>query len=109
MGASAAGRPWVTQDGEELRLWYSLRGAEFRQNGDAAYRIVSQPLGRDGVALGTPEFVSFINPPAAGDFDDWMQAYACIQNYENIQIMLYNGNDFGRAGIGWATRPRPEI
>ncbi|WP_146143962.1 glycoside hydrolase family 32 protein [Rhizobium sp. JAB6] len=108
MGASAAGRPWVTQDGDGLRLWYSLRGAEFRQGGDAAYRIVSQPLNRDGVAVGSPEPVSFVNPPVVGDFDDWMQAYACIMNYENTEIMFYNGNNFGRAGIGWATRRRRE-
>ncbi len=108
LGASAAGRPWVTQEGSRLRLWYSLRGAEFRQGGNAAYRIVSQLLDSEGVASGAPEPVIFSNPPAVGDFDDWMQAYACIMDYEDSQIMLYNGNDFGRAGIGWATRRRPQ-
>lgn len=108
LGIAAVARPWVTDDGGELTLWYSLRGNDYREGSSEPYHIVSQPLDQDGIAVGAPEPVCFVNPPVRGDHDDWMQAYACIMDYEDTQIMFYNGNDFGRAGMGWATRRRPK-
>jgi hypothetical protein len=96
----------VTSENDGLRLWYSYRGADFRRGGDAAYRISSVTLDTNGVAFGDAEPVVFENPPLPGDFDDWMQAFACVACYEGMEIMLYNGNDFGRSGFGWATRRR---
>jgi hypothetical protein len=49
--------------------------------------------------------VQFENPPVTGDFDSWMQAYACVVPHGEDLVMFYNGNDFGRAGFGWARSP----
>ena len=55
---------------------------------------------------GPAEPVRLENPTGTSDFDSWMQAYACIVSYGDDWIMLYKGDDFGRAGFGWARMSR---
>lgn len=106
LGASGLARPWVTETPAGGRLWSSARGAAFRNAGKEAYRMFSQPLSPQGIALGDIELVEFENPPASTDFDSWMQCYPCVVQHGDTEVMFYNGNDFGRDGVGWATRPR---
>jgi hypothetical protein len=101
----AVTRPWIAAAGGVPRMWYSRRGVAFRMPGPDAYRLMSDTVGPDGIAQGAAAPVAFINPPQPGDFDDWMQAYACIVPFGDDLIMVYNGNDFGRAGFGWARCP----
>jgi hypothetical protein len=103
--AAGVGRPWITQERDGLRLWFSCRGEAYRMAGDAAYRLMSVRLDEHGVACGDAEPVPFDNPPAAGDFDGTMQAYACVLPYGDDLIMFYNGDEFGKAGFGWARLP----
>lgn len=99
-------RPWVTRHADGNRLWLCRRGADFRRPGPHAYRIEGIPLpDNGGNPCGKRIAVRYTNPPAPGDFDDWMQAYACVVRNGCEMVMFYNGNDFGRAGVGWATRP----
>jgi hypothetical protein len=99
------GRPWITdQEGGSL-LWFSRRGERYRSPDGDTYRLMSVRVDERGAALGTAEPVMFENPPASGDFDSWMQAYACIVPRDGELIMFYNGNDFGKAGFGWARLP----
>ena len=37
-----------------------------------------------------------------GEFDSNMSAYPCIIELENKSFMLYNGNDYGKQGFGYA-------
>jgi len=99
------GRPWIAQAGSGTRLWLSRRGESFRVPGGDAYHLVSIAADAQGLFSGTAEPVVFENPPNADDFDSWMQAYACIVPYGRDLVMLYNGNDFGRQGFGWARLP----
>ena len=99
------GRPWIAEIGGGRRLLMSRRGESFRGPGEGAYQLVSIAADSQGSFSGTAEPVRFENPPGAGDFDSWMQAYACIVPHRDDLIMLYNGNDFGRAGFGWARLP----
>ena len=103
------GRPWNIEEAQEERLYFSRRGENYRTAGDGAYRLMSVRVNDQGVAVGDAEPVEFDNPPAPGDFDGWMQAYACIAPYGGDLIMFYNGDDFGRAGFGWARLPRGGI
>jgi hypothetical protein len=73
--------------------------------GDQAYRLMSIRLDERDVACGDAEPVLFDNPPAPGDFDGTMQAYACIVSHHDDLIMFYNGDEFGKAGFGWARLP----
>jgi hypothetical protein len=97
-------RPWVTQEADGMRLWYSRRGQDFRNGGSEAYRLFSRRIDARGDIIGEAEPVIFSNPPAEGDFDSWMQAYSCVMRRDSGDVMFYNGNGFGEAGIGWATR-----
>jgi hypothetical protein len=100
-------RPWIARDGDCSRVWFSRRGANFRADGPEAYRIVHAPLAADGThADGPIEPVVFENPPQPGDWDEQMQAYPCVMPLGAGLVMFYNGNDFGRAGFGWATAVR---
>jgi hypothetical protein len=98
-------RPWVSRHrGCGAWLWFSRRGADFRRAGDGAYRIEGLPFQFDADRIGEPsEPIQFANPPVQGDFDDWMQSYACVASRGEERIMFYNGNDFGRDGFGWAS------
>ncbi|WP_156938334.1 hypothetical protein [Mesorhizobium sp. WSM3626] len=97
-------RPWLTHEVGGVRLWYSRRGRDFRAGGNEAYRLFSRRIDtRDGT-VGEAEPVIFSNPPTLDDFDSWMQAYCCVMRCANRDVMFYNGNGFGEAGIGWATR-----
>jgi hypothetical protein len=98
------GRPWIT-DGRRGRLWMSRRGESYRGPGDGAYHLVSIAADARGSFGGPVEPVQFENPPVTGDFDSWMQAYACVVPHGEDLVMFYNGNDFGRAGFGWARSP----
>ncbi|MEA2721914.1 MAG: hypothetical protein QOJ39_3778 [Candidatus Eremiobacteraeota bacterium] len=102
-----ATRPWIARDGERSRVWFSRRGADFRSGGPGAYRLVHAPLADGGThADGPIERVVFENPPQPGDWDAQMQAYPCVMPLGDDLVMFYNGNEFGRAGLGWATTLR---
>lgn len=92
-------RPWIEGD----TLWYSKRGAsQFRSPGEASYHLWEGRLSQDGACLETAVPLTFLNPPRAGDWDGWMQAYSCVIPWRDDLVMLYNGNDFGRGGFGRA-------
>jgi hypothetical protein len=99
------GRPWITDGRSGRRLWMSRRGESYRGPGDGAYHLVSIAADAQSSFGGPAEPVQFENPPVAGDFDSWMQAYACVVPHDEDLVMFYNGNDFGRAGFGWARLP----
>jgi len=95
-------RPWITETAHGQRLWFSCRGVSYRGPGEGAYHMVSVLADARQSFMGALERVLFDNPPIVVDFDSWMQAYACIVSYRDDWIMFYNGDDFGRAGFGWA-------
>jgi len=41
---------------------------------------------------------------ASSDWDSEMQAYPLIFSLKGRDVMLYNGNGYGRSGLGWAIR-----
>ena len=96
-------RAWVSQGPGGRDLWYCSRGADgFREPGEAAYRLRRVSLDATGVSVGGRDTVAFENPPVAGDWDEWMQAYPCVEPHGDDLIMLYNGNGFGHGGFGRA-------
>ena len=97
-------RPWITNEAGGMRLWYSRRGRDFRAGGKEAYRLFSRRMDTRNGTVGGAEPVIFSNPPAPGEFDSMMQAYCCVMQRPSGDVMFYNGNGFGEAGIGWATR-----
>jgi hypothetical protein len=87
----AISRPCVVKDGDLYRMWFSARGD--------AYRIGYAESG-DGVRWERKDEDAGIQ--SSGDWDSEMQAYPAIVDHRGTRYLLYNGNDYGRTGIGWA-------
>ena len=90
----AIARPWVTKEGSTYRMWYSHRGD--------AYRI-GYAESRDGLTWERHDDRAGIDVSAEG-WDSEMIEYPCVMRAGGREWMLYNGNGFGRSGIGCAWR-----
>ena len=86
------GKPMVLRDGDVTRLWYSHRGN--------AYRIgyAESTNGRDFVRM--DESVG-IDVSTSG-WDSEMIEYAYVFDLNGDRYMIYNGNGFGKTGLGYA-------
>jgi len=42
---------------------------------------------------------------SSGEWDSEMQAYPAVFDYAGKRYLLYNGNGYGRTGVGWAVAP----
>jgi hypothetical protein len=73
-------------------MWYSHRGP--------AYRI-GYAESADGLAWRRLDHLAGIAPSDAG-WDSEMIEYACVFDCQGARFMLYNGNAFGRTGMGLA-------
>lgn len=87
----AFARPWIVHDDDRYRMWFAVRGERyhigFAESSDGATWTR-----RDEMGL------------TAGE-DDWeseMVAYPCVFEWHRRRYMLYNGNDYGRTGVGLA-------
>jgi hypothetical protein len=89
----AIARPVVVADGDVYRMWYSRRGSSYR---------IGYAESRDGLTWERRDDEAGIDVSATG-WDSEMVAYACIVDVGGRRHMLYNGNGFGRTGIGLAT------
>jgi hypothetical protein len=87
----AFSRPCVVRDGDLYRMWFSVRGD--------AYRIGYAESG-DGLEWERRDEEAGI--AASGEWDAEMQAYPSVFDHGGRRYLLYNGNDYGRTGIGWA-------
>ncbi len=90
----AISRPCVVKDGELYRMWFSARGA--------AYRI-GYAESSDGVHWDRKDEQAGIS--SSGEWDSEMQAYPAVFDYAGKRYLLYNGNGYGRTGVGWAVAP----
>jgi hypothetical protein len=87
----AFARPWVVHDEDRYRMWFAVRGARYRialaESDDGVTWTRRDTL---GLAAGTEEWESE------------MVEYPCVFDWNGRRYMLYNGNDYGRSGLGLA-------
>ncbi|HLA56783.1 MAG TPA: hypothetical protein VK623_11810 [Flavobacterium sp.] len=99
--ASALGRPCVIRENDIYKMYFSYRKTDaYRISADHGYKIglaVSndglhweKKYGETGIAL------------SDSDFDNKMMEYCHVFEHQGIKYMLYNGNDFGKEGFGYA-------
>jgi hypothetical protein len=91
-GEHAIARPCVLKQGDRYRMWYCYRGP--------AYRIGYAESG-DGLRWERLDDAAGIDVSAAG-WDSEMLAYPYVFEHGGALYMLYNGNDYGRTGVGLA-------
>ncbi len=93
-GEYALGRPCVVRDAKGYRMWLCARGESYR----LAYAESS-----DGARwVRDDDAVTLAGPPA--EWDARMQAYPAVFDWDGRRYLLYNGNGYGRSGVGYAVR-----
>lgn len=88
-------RPCVMKDGDIYRAWYSY-------NWGAGYRI-GYAESPDGVRFIRKDNLAGITPSPEG-WDSEAMMHPCVVEHDGRWLMFYNGNGFGRDGIGLAVR-----
>jgi len=86
-------RLWIVRDTDRYRGWFS--------SGRASYRI---GYAESPDALTWTRLDPGITPSAAG-WDSEQQAYPAVVRHGDQWFMFYNGNAYGRDGIGLAIAP----
>ena len=91
----ALARPYVIAEDGILKMWFCHKGESYRLgyaescDGHTWHR-------NDSVST---EFTS----ESKYEWDNEMVAYPCIFKHENYHYLLYNGNNYGHGGFGYAT------
>jgi hypothetical protein len=88
----AISRPCVVKDADRYRMWFSARGP--------AYRI-GYAESSDGISWTRLDDHAGFEPSTEG-WDAEMQAYPVVFDHGDRRYLLYNGNGYGRTGIGLA-------
>ncbi|MFL1463220.1 hypothetical protein ACI6QG_13515 [Roseococcus sp. DSY-14] len=92
-GEIGFGRPWVMpRAGQADVLWYSARGPRGYRIGHAV---------REGTGWARRDDAEGLDG-AAEDWDGGMQCYAATQDINGQVVMFYNGDGYGRTGLGAA-------
>lgn len=88
----AIGRPWVIKHGDLYKMWYSHRGTAYR---------MGYAESADGLTWERMDHLAGIDVSESG-WDSEMIEYPCIFDHDGERYMLYNGNGYGKTGIGLA-------
>ena len=86
----------------KYKMWYSIRDKiNYRDNIDHSYRI------KTATSLNGIDWVKNndidLDITTESEWDNIMTCYPFIINKKDKMIMFYNGNNFGKTGIGYAT------
>jgi len=89
-------RLWVLRDGDGYAGWYSVSGS-------AGYRI-GYATSPDGLTWTRLDHLAGL-PLSDSGWDAQAQAYPAVVRHADRWFMFYNGNAFGRDGVGLAIAP----
>ena len=88
----AFGRPFVLREDNKYKMWYAVRGEFYR---------IGYAESDDGVAWKRLDHLAGIDVSPSG-WDSDMIEYPFIFDHKNQRYMFYNGNGYGKTGIGLA-------
>ncbi len=88
----AFARPCVRYDGRVYRMWYAYRGHRYR---------IGYAESSDGLTWTRRDHERGLEASGAG-WDSDMVEYPWVFASNGREYMLYNGDDYGRAGVGLA-------
>jgi hypothetical protein len=92
----AIARPCVVKDGRTYRMWFSARGDRYR---------LGYAESLDGITWARDDGAVDLDISRTG-WDSEMIAYPFVFEHRTRLTMLYNGNGYGRSGVGYAIRRR---
>ena len=97
----AIGRPWVIKDDGVYKMWFSTRGIENYRTKDGQHYMIGYAESADGIHWQRrPDKFDFA--ASESGWDSEMLEYASVKKYKNKYYMIYNGNNFGKTGFGYA-------
>lgn len=88
----AMSRPCVIKEGGLYRMWYSYRGSTYR---------IGYAESKDGLSWVRKDDEAGIDVSASG-WDSEMIEYPFVFSHAGRRYMFYNGNGYGRTGVGLA-------
>jgi len=88
----AMSRPCVLKEDGIYKMWYSYRGASYR---------IGYAESRDGVEWERKDEEVGIDVSDSG-WDSEMIEYPFVFDHDNERYMFYNGNGYGKSGVGLA-------
>jgi len=88
----AIGKPCVLKIKDKYHMWYSYRGEQYR---------IGYATSNDGTKWERKDGNAGINVSKDG-WDSKSVCYAHVLQYKNYLYMFYNGNDYGKEGLGLA-------
>ncbi len=91
-GEYAFGRPWVLKEQGIYKMWYSYRGDRY---------LIGYAESHNGLDWTRLDEKAGISPSEKG-WDSEMIEYPSIVDLADGRYMLYNGNGYGKSGIGLA-------
>ena len=98
-GEHAFSRPCVVRLDDRYGMWYSFRGDTYR---------IGYAESQDGLQWERRDEEAGIEPSSTG-WDSEMIEYPYVFLHEGRRYMLYNGNGFGRTGIGLAVLAQERV
>ena len=96
VGEYAFGRPCVVKEGGRYRMWFCARGVDYR---------LAYAESEDGLRWTRADEGAGLDASEDG-WDSEMIAYPYVFDHDGERHLLYNGNGYGRTGIGYATAVR---
>lgn len=101
--AKAIGRPCVIKSQSEYEMFFSYRDIEgYRSIKEKGYRI-GKAVSSDGIKWEKKYKETGIELSDSG-WDSNMMEYCHVFDHKDISYMLYNGNNFGKEGFGYASK-----
>ncbi|MBK8502224.1 MAG: hypothetical protein IPL46_08455 [Saprospiraceae bacterium] len=98
----AVARPSVMYDKDRYRMWFSKRRIDsFRNNQSKGYRG-GYAESKDGIIWNRMDQEFGLELSSGSEWDSKAIAYPYVVIIKGHYFMLYNGNDFGRSGFGYA-------
>ena len=88
----ALARPFVLKENGIYKMWFSFKGENYK---------IGYAESIDGFEWIRKDEEIFFKK-SKYNFDSQMQEYAFIVNHNNKKFMFYNGNEYGKDGIGYA-------
>lgn len=93
-------RPTVISEAGKYKMWFTYRGSFDYRDGKDSYRI-GYAESEDGIRWTRNDEASGIEFSESG-WDSSMQTYPSVIEVNGRKILFYNGNGFGKTGIGYA-------
>jgi len=102
----ANARPTVIKEAGVFRMWFTFRGSFDYRDGSDSYRI-GYAESPDGIFWKRIDEKAGIDVSSEG-WDSKMLTYPYVLSYKDRKYLFYNGNGFGKTGIGYAVDKKTE-